>query len=204
MGLPGLFSLLDYGGVAVFAATGALAAARKGQTLVTFGFFAAVTGVGGGTLRDLLLGVPVFWVNDPGYISVSLAVAGLIWAMGGRFAAGRALVWLDAAGLAAYACLGAAKAASTGAPPLICIVMGVLSASFGGVVRDVLAGQPSILLNREIYISAAALGAFAYVAARLIGLPLDAAFIIGAASAFGLRGGAIAFKWSLPVFDAKA
>ena len=82
--------------------------------------------------------------------------------------------------------------------------MGVLSASFGGVVRDVLAGQPSILLNREIYISAAALGAFAYVAARLIGLPLDAAFIIGAASAFGLRGGAIAFKWSLPVFDAKA
>ena len=109
--------MLDYAGVAVFAATGALAAAKRGQTIVTFALFAAITGVGGGTLRDLLLGAPVFWVSEPHYIAVCIAVAGLIWAFGARWPGQEALLWLDAAGLSAYAVLGAAKAASHGAPP---------------------------------------------------------------------------------------
>jgi uncharacterized membrane protein YeiH len=190
--------LLDYAGVSVFAAAGALAAARKGQTIVTFAFFAAVTGVGGGTVRDLLLGAPVFWVHDAGYVAVCVAMAGLVWAVGERIIAGRVLLWLDAIGLAAYAVLGAAKAAAWGAPPLVAVVMGVISASVGGVIRDVLAGQPSVILNREIYVTAAALGAGSFVALRLMGLDLGMAGLIAALLAFGLRAGALTRGWALP------
>ena len=195
-----LFPLLDYAGVAVFAATGALAAARKGYNIVTFCFFAAVTGVGGGTLRDLLIGAPVFWVKDAGYIAVCLAAAGAVWATGGRRWRYPLLLWLDAIGLAAYAVLGAAKAGRYDVPPLVAIVMGVLSASFGGIVRDTLAMEPSVLLKREIYISAAALGAGVFVLASLLRLDSYLAGGLGIAAAFALRAGALAFGWSLPGF----
>ncbi len=195
-----VLALLDYAGVAVFAATGALAAARRGQTIVTFAFFAAVTGVGGGTLRDLLLGAPVFWVHDPRYVAVCIAVAGLVWALGARRWNVPVLLWLDALGLAAYAVIGTAKAAEYGAPPLVSVVMGVLTCSFGGIVRDVLAGRPSILLSREIYVSAAALGASVFVGLTLIGAEEYMAGLIGALITFGLRGGGLALGWSLPGF----
>ncbi|HWW12605.1 MAG TPA: TRIC cation channel family protein, partial [Brevundimonas sp.] len=125
---------LDFAGVAVFAATGALAAARQKHDLVTFCFFGAITGVGGGTLRDLLIGAPVFWVQDWRYIAVCLLAAAAYWMLGARTWRFRALLWLDAVGLAAYGVMGAAKAASYGVAPLICVVMGVLTACFGGVV----------------------------------------------------------------------
>ena len=128
--------------MAVFGATGALAAARQKHDLVTLGFFAAITGVGGGTLRDLLIDAPVFWVQDWRYIAICLAAAVGVWFLGQREWRFRALLWLDAIGLAAYGVLGAAKAEALGATPLICIVMGALTACFGGVVRDLLAGQP--------------------------------------------------------------
>ena len=156
--LPTLY-LLDYAGVAVFAATGALAAARLKQDLTTLAFFAAITGVGGGTLRDLLIDAPVFWVHDWKYIAVCLAAALGVWFIGQPEWRFRALLWLDAVGLAAYGVMGAAKAEAMGLAPLICIVMGALTACFGGVVRDLLAGQPSILLRREITVSAASITA---------------------------------------------
>ena len=98
--LPTLY-LLDYAGVAVFAATGALAAARLKQDLTTLAFFAAITGVGGGTLRDLLIDAPVFWVQDWKYIAVCLTAALGVWFLGRREWRFRALLWLDAVGLAA-------------------------------------------------------------------------------------------------------
>jgi len=104
------FYWLDYAAVAVFAATGALAAARRRQDIITFGFFAAITGVGGGTLRDLLIGAPVFWVHRPGYIVICGLVAVGVWVIGGRGWRFRALMWLDALGLAGYAVVGTAKA----------------------------------------------------------------------------------------------
>ncbi len=94
------FVWLDYAAVAVFAMSGALAAARKRHDIITFGFFAAITGVGGGTLRDLLIGAPVFWVQRPGYVIVCLVAAVLVWFLGGRGWRFRALLWLDALGLA--------------------------------------------------------------------------------------------------------
>ena len=199
--LAHLLHLMDLAGVAVFAATGALVAARRDRTLVTFIAFAIVAGVGGGTVRDLLLGAPVFWVKDPTYISVSMMVAGLVWAAKGRLISPKPLMWLDAVGLAAYAALGAAKAASLGASPLISVVMGVVTATFGGVLRDLFAGRPTLLVTREIYISAAALGAVVYVALRLAGASAEVAFFLGAVAAFALRAAALTLGWSLPGFD---
>src|SRR5262249_44152343 len=139
--------VLDYAGVTVFALTGALAAARDRHDIVTFWFFAVVTGVGGGTLRDLLIGAPVFWINDPAYLAIGLVAAIVVWFAGARVERSMALIWLDAIGLAAYAVIGAGKAIAFNVDPVIAAAMGVLTASFGGVIRDVLAVQPSILLK---------------------------------------------------------
>lgn len=195
-----LTELLDMAGVAVFAISGALAAARARQTIVTFSFFAAVTGVGGGTLRDLLIGVPVFWVGRSDYLGVCLIAAAAVWLIKAERWPIQALLWFDAIGLAAYAVIGADKALGVGLPPLPAIVMGVLSASFGGIIRDVLAGEPSILLRPEIYVSAAALGAAVHVVAIGFGAPLMLAAGLGVVAGFTLRALAIARGIKLPSY----
>ncbi|MSQ67767.1 MAG: trimeric intracellular cation channel family protein [Gammaproteobacteria bacterium] len=196
-----LVSVLDYAGVATFAASGALVAAEKRQDVVTFLFFGAITGVGGGTLRDLLIGAPVFWVRDPGYSLVCLLMAVFVWLTHGRGLPRRALLWLDAVGLAVYAVVGAAKAHTLGLPSPVCVVMGVLTATFGGVVRDALGGVPSVLLNREVYISAAIAGSMAYLLAVALGAPSLWATGLGIAVGFGVRAGAILAGWHLPSFS---
>jgi len=198
--LPTTLVALDYLGVAVFAVTGALAAARSRHDVITFAAFAIVTGIGGGTLRDLLIGVPVFWVHASGYIYICLAAAVAVWILGERPWRPRALLWFDAVGLASYAVLGAAKALVAGVAPPVAVVMGALTATFGGIMRDLLAGQPSVLLRREIYVTAAVLAAGAFVAASSLGLDARLAAIAAVAAGFALRGGAIAFGWTLPGF----
>jgi uncharacterized membrane protein YeiH len=191
-------TVFDFAAMAVFAASGALAAAHRKQDIIAFGFFAAVTGVGGGTLRDLLIGAPVFWIARPEYLGICLATALALWLTvrpGWRF---RALLWLDALGMAAYAVIGAAKALDLGTPALPAVCMGVLTACFGGIVRDVLAGEPSILLRKEIYITAALLGAAVYVGLTRLHAPYGLAGPLAFAAAFALRAGALKFGWSLP------
>jgi uncharacterized membrane protein YeiH len=201
--LAHLLSIFDYGAVAVFGASGALAAARRKHDIVTFAFFAAVTGVGGGTLRDVLLGVPVFWVAHPEYPGVCVLAAAAVWTVGWGRGREQVLAWLDAVGMAGYAVAGALKAASAGAPPASAVVMGVLTATFGGVIRDVLAGEPSVLLRREIYVTAALAGAALLVLLRGLGWPVAAAGPAGFVVAFALRAGAIRFGWSLPGFPGR-
>lgn len=194
------FILFDYAAVAVFGATGALAAARRKHDIITFAFFAAVTGVGGGTLRDLLIDAPVFWVARPGYLVMCLAAAVGVWLLGRRTWRMGLLLWLDAIGMAAYCVVGAAKALSLGVHPISAVVMGVLTACFGGVIRDVLAGEPSVLLRREIYVTAALLGAGVFVGLATFGV--DRLFASGAGFivALAVRGGALRWGWSLPGF----
>jgi uncharacterized membrane protein YeiH len=201
--LPVLPPALDYAGVAVFALTGALAAARDKHDIITFWFFAVVTGVGGGTLRDLLIGAPVFWIGDAAYLGIGLAAALAVWFLAPYLERAKTLIWLDALGLAVYAVIGAAKALALGVEPMIAVAMGVLTACFGGVIRDVLAVQPSALLKREITISAALLAAAAFVSLNAVGVPAVWAGVIGAVAGFGLRAGAIHYGWALPAFGAK-
>ncbi|MDP3493733.1 MAG: trimeric intracellular cation channel family protein [Hyphomonadaceae bacterium] len=196
-----LLSVLDYAGVAMFAASGALMAASKRQDVVTFIFFAAITGVGGGTLRDLLIDAPVFWVLDPGYVIVCSVVAVLIYLTRGRGVHEQTLLWLDAVGLCIYAVVGAAKALSLGVHPVICVVMGALTATFGGIIRDVLAGEPSILLRRELYITPAIVSAAVFVVLRTMGVDWTWASSIAVVLGFIVRAGAIRWKWHMPAFE---
>ena len=183
---------LDTAAIFIFALTGALVAASKKQTLVTFTFFAVVAGVGGGTLRDLLIGARVFWIDHDATLAACFAAALTVWVAPSRWWEGRALDWLDAVGLAAYATFGAAKALAYGVAPLPAIAMGVLTGCVGGIVRDVLAGQPSILMRPELYVTAAALSAALVVVLLVGGVPAIVAGPVAAASGFGLRALAIA------------
>lgn len=195
-----ILGTLDMFGIAVFAASGALAAAAKRQTFVTFTFFALVTGVGGGTVRDLLIGAPVFWIVNSRVLVVVLAVSALLWVTPQRWWEGRMLDWFDAVGLGAYSVFGAAKAMQFGVDPLPAVMMGVITACVGGIIRDVLAGEPSIILRPELYVTAAALGSGLYVGLRLAGLEVEIAAIIGAVAGFVLRGLAIRYNIALPAY----
>lgn len=192
--------VLDYLGIAVFAISGALVAAQKKQNLVTFAFFAAATGVGGGTLRDLLIGAPVFWVSHNISLLVCLVAALGVWFLARAPAAPKALLWFDAVGLAAYAVYGTDKALQHGIAPVPATAMGIMTACAGGIIRDVLAEQPSILLRAEVYVAAAALAAGLFAALAALDLPTVAAAAIAGALGFALRGVAIHRGLGLPSF----
>jgi uncharacterized membrane protein YeiH len=197
---PALIAWLDLFGIAVFAASGSLAAARRGQTLVTFSFFALVTGVGGGTVRDLLIGAPVFWVQDWRFPATCLATAAMVWIAPKAIWNPRALDWFDAVGLAVYAVFGAWKSLSLGVGPLPAMMMGVITACVGGIIRDILAGEPSILLKPEIYVTAAALAALLFVGMFWMGAPLSVATSTGVLAGFALRALAILRGWAIPSY----
>ena len=198
--IPSALVLVDFFGIAVFAISGALVAAEKRQDIFTFVFFAVVTGIGGGTLRDLLIGAPVFWVRTNATLLICIGAAALVWLVRRRRFTGKALLWFDAAGMAAYAAYGSAKALGYGVAPVPAFAMGVLTACVGGIIRDVLAGDPSVLMRRELYVTPAALSAALFVGLRLVDLTVWPAAAIAIIAGFALRGGAIARGWSLPAY----
>lgn len=202
MSLLGVFEII---GVAVFALTGALAAARIRLDPFGFAMLATVTGIGGGTLRDILLSKPVFWVGNPRDLYVCLVVALLMFALGRlrpgavtRLGHGHLLQYADAAGMALFAVIGALVGRDMGAPWFVALALGAITASFGGIVRDVLTRETSLILRTEIYVTAAALGAAVSLAALGLGLGRTTAMFAGFIVAFGLRTAAIRFNWSLP------
>lgn len=200
-----ILEFLDYSAIALFAGTGALSASRKQLDLVGFVFLAAVAGIGGGTLRDVILGaLPVFWVKNPNYIMVCVAAGVLVYFTAHIFESRyRILLWLDAAGMAAYAALGAAKGLAATGSPTVAIVTGMLTSTFGGVLRDIVAGEPSVLLRPEIYVSAALAGAGVFTAADALGFSQVICFAAATLTAFAIRGGALRYGWSFPVYKAR-
>ncbi|MCZ4090735.1 trimeric intracellular cation channel family protein [Sinorhizobium psoraleae] len=195
-----ILEILDYAGVAVFAATGALSASRKQLDIIGYLFLASVTGIGGGTMRDVILGAtPVFWVLNPTYLLVCASVGLVLFFTAHLFDSRyRMLVWLDAIGLSAYCVMGAAKGLAATGSPTVALVTGMLTATFGGILRDLLAGEPSVLLRPEVYVTAALVGAGAFVFATMVGMPLIATSALGVLSAFAVRGGALKYGWTLP------
>jgi uncharacterized membrane protein YeiH len=200
--LPAILGLLDVIGIAVFALSGAALAARLRQTFVTLAFFALITGVGGGSVRDLLIGAPVFWVREMWVAPVCLGVALLAWFTPHRWWEGRLFEWADAAGLSAYSVLGTVKALEYGVPPVTAALMGVISGCVGGIIRDVLAAQPSILLRPELYVTASALTAALVIAGDAAGLPNAMVWIVAASAGFALRGAAIHWGLAIPTYTA--
>lgn len=198
--LPALLALLDLAGIAVFALSGALVAAQVRQTVVTVAFFALVTGVGGGSVRDLLIGAPVFWVRDPWVAPMCLGVALVVWFTPRQWWEGTLLEWADALGLAAYAVIGTGKALAFGVPPVPAMVMGVITGCVGGIIRDVLAQRASILMRPELYVTAAALSAALSAVGAIVGIPAAVAWPIAIGAGFALRGAAIRYRLALPVY----
>ncbi len=196
-----LVHFFDVLAAVVFAVSGALVASRKGMDVMGFIWLAVVTGVGGGTVRDLILGVPVFWVQNPIYVSACLVTAIVMHFIAplveSRYTM---LLWFDAFGLALVTIAGTVKALDVGSPALVAIVMGVVTGSLGGIIRDTLGHVPSILLKHEIYVTASVLGACAYMALNAFEPARLPAMIAGFVVTFGVRGLAIRFGWSLPVF----
>ena len=189
---------------AVFAVSGALAATQKRLDITGLAFFAVITGLGGGTVRDLLLGMPVFWVSKNSYITVCLISAFLVWFMAHivqtRY---RWLLWADAIGMAGFSILGVSKALSIGAPEVIAVSMGVVTATVGGLLRDIVSQSRSVLVSNELYITASFIGCMIYVVMFNLGLQglLVTAFCISII--IFIRGGAIIYRWSLPSFPSQ-
>lgn len=202
--LQTVLSVIDLAAAMVFAVTGALVASRKQMDIIAFMWLGVVTGVGGGTVRDLLLGAPVFWVRAPAPVVACLVASVAVYftahLVHSRY---RLILWLDAMGMALVTVAGTAKGLDFGAGPVVAVVMGVITAAVGGVIRDILGQEPSIILRREIYVTASLLGAICYVAT--LGWHGDRALatIVGMLAAFLVRGLAIALGWSLPTYRAR-
>ncbi|KKJ78162.1 membrane protein [Kiloniella litopenaei] len=196
---------LDYAGVAVFAATGALAASRKQLDFIAFIFLAAVTGIGGGTFRDAILGqTPVFWVREHAYLLICAGTGALVFFTAHRFESRyKVLLWLDAIGMAVFSVKGAEIGFLATGSSSIAVVTGILTATFGGVLRDIISGEQSVLMRREIYVTAALFGSVAWVLSYHAGLENVVGSILGFLVAFVVRGGALYYGWNLPTYKSK-
>lgn len=195
-----VFATLNIVGLFVFAISGALTALRNDMDLFGVAMIAFVTGVGGGTIRDVLLGsFPVWWVVSPSAVFVCLAGA-VVATLAQPIIASRlrALIWADALGLAVFTVLGAQAALALEAPAMIAIFMGAVTATFGGIVRDVLLNEPPLILKQEIYATAALIGAGAYVGLIALGLGESVAGVAAAVATFAIRGAAIIFDIPSP------
>jgi uncharacterized membrane protein YeiH len=196
---------LDWVGIAIFSVTGALVASRKRMDIFGFILLGVATGIGGGSLRDLMLGqLPVFWVKEPAALAICIVVAAATFVLAhipeSRY---RALLWADAAGLSLFCVVGADKALDAGAGPFIAVAMGVVTATFGGVIRDILGGESPLILRREIYVTAALAGAAVFVGMKALAVPDALAAASGFAACFVIRALALAYGWSLPVYRAR-
>lgn len=197
-----VFNTLNIIGLFVFAVSGALTALRNDMDIFGIAMIAFVTGVGGGTIRDVLLGsFPVWWIAAPS--AVFICLAGAVAAMLAQpFIDSRlkALIWADAMGLAVFSVLGAQAALAADAPAVIAIFMGAVTATFGGVVRDVLLNEPPLILKQDIYATAALIGAGVYVGLIALGLAGSLAAIAAALTTFAIRAAAIIFDIPSPKF----
>jgi uncharacterized membrane protein YeiH len=192
---------LDLFGTGVFAVTGALAAVRKRMDIFGVTVVAMVTAIGGGTLRDLVLGrVPVFWVHDPWYIVVILtaAVGTFAWAWVMRHYTAQLLV-ADALGLAVFTVIGSQVALEAQGSALVAMMMGVMTGAVGGILRDVLCNEVPLILRKEIYATASLAGAIIYVAGARLKMDPEVVVPVAIAVVFLTRLAAIKWRLSLPV-----
>lgn len=189
-----------YVGTAVFAISGALLGLRKEMDIIGVSFVATLTGIGGGTIRDLLLGdTPVAWVRDPTELIICVVFAVGV-SLFNTALVGRRMTWLlyaDAIGMALFAVLGAAKAETLGAHPFVAVLFGAMSATFGGIIRDIICDETPVIFQKEIYVSAALLGAFVFIATpQTLGFEVRA--LLGLGAGLMLRLCAIWFDWRMP------
>lgn len=189
--------------VAICAVTGVLKARRMRMDMVGASVIAVVSGLGGGTLRDILLGHgPVFWLAEPQGVATALIAGWTTYAIAGRVRVEKRDFEIpDAFGLALFAMLGTERALISGHGWLVAVLLGVTTGTFGGVLRDVLCNEiPSLFVRRELYATAAAIGSFVFVGCRAGGWPGWVSALVGAGTVLALRLGALKWRWRVPGF----
>ena len=189
--------------VAVFALTGVLDAGRKNMDLVGVVMVGTATALGGGTVRDVLLQRPVFWLSDQVYLVVALATTLIIFfAVRGLRLPPRLLLIPDAIGLALFTIIGTQIALECNAPWLAASLLGVITGVVGGVVRDVLCNEvPLVFVRGELYVSAAWLGTLVLIGLQALAVPAVTAAWAGMATILGIRLAAMAFRITLPTYS---
>jgi uncharacterized membrane protein YeiH len=199
-----LLGALTWAAVAVLAVAGALSASRKQLDPVGFMLVACLCAFGGGTVRDVILNKHVFWLSEPGMVALAAGLAILVFfaahLLERRFVV---LLWADAVGLGLFAVLGAETAQRVGADPWVSVLMGTITATAGGMLRDIVCAEVPLVLRREIYATAAALGAGAFILLLEAGVARNVAISAGGLVAFGARAAGIASGWSLPAYRAR-
>jgi len=193
---------VDMMAVAVFAISGALAAAEAKLDVLGFILFGTITGIGGGTARDLLLDTnAIFWIADTRYLWICIGASVATWFLGPLLnSLHKVLVWADAVGLALFSVLGTIKAQQMGVAPVVAVVMGMMTATFGSIIRDTLLNHEPVLLGPEIYVTAALLGASSYIVLQALAVPESLVLPIAIGLAFALRACAILFDLRLPKY----
>ncbi|MBV7316740.1 trimeric intracellular cation channel family protein [Shewanella sp. NIFS-20-20] len=190
-------------GILAEAMTGALAAGRKQMDLFGVVIIGCATAIGGGTLRDMLLGnYPLIWVENVHYL-LAIACASLLTVMIApimRYLSSFFLA-IDALGLAVFSIVGAQKTLMLGYSPLVAIVMGLVTGVFGGVIRDILCNQMPLIFRKELYAVISLLTAAIYVGLKLLGIPEWINLSICIVTGFSLRMLALKYHWSIPTFD---
>ncbi len=184
------------------AMTGALAAGRRRMDLFGVVIIACVTALGGGSLRDIVLGhYPLGWVRHPEYLgyTVGAAFAATIVAKKLHYLR-RTFLWLDALGLVAFTLIGCAVAREGGHQPAIVVVAGMLTGAFGGVLRDVLCNEIPLVFQRELYAVVSLLTGVAYLLLLRLGVSEDVAVLACLGGGFVLRLLAIRYEWEMPKF----
>ena len=195
-----IFTLLDFIGTIAFAMSGALTAIHK--RLDAFGVFiiAFVTAVGGGTLRDMMIGrTPVSWMLDLRY--VYMIIFGFILAIIFRKKLDRlrkSLFLFDTIGLSIFTLIGLERGMIWGLHPVICIALGTMTACFGGVIRDILCNEIPVIFRREIYATICILGGIVFFGLKEINLNQDVLYIITSSVMISVRLLAVHYKWYLP------
>lgn len=193
---------LDLFGVAVFAITGALAARDHQLDLFGVILLSLVTALGGGTLRDVLIGqTPVFWIDDATYVMLVIATAIAVFVLlRSSWLPRRTLLVADAFGLAVFSVLGAQTVLEQDISPLIAVIMGVMTGVAGGIIRDLLSDKIPLILRHEIYATAAMAGAGVFIILDALTIREQIAMGLGVLTTLSLRLAAIHWKWSLPVY----
>ena len=185
---------LMYFGDVVFAVSGALMAARYKMDIVGFIMIGTITGIGGGTTRDLLLDRTVWWTHDPAELILVVTVSIItFFFISSEITRNKAANWADALGLSVFAVVGCHIALAFGSPFYIAVVIGMITATGGGVIRDVITNNEPMIMSGQLYATAALLGALCYASLKYWGVGEVIAEVAGVLSAFSLRASAIIF-----------
>jgi uncharacterized membrane protein YeiH len=195
-----IYLAVDILGTIAFAVSGVLVAMEKRLDLFGVGIIALVTAIGGGTLRDMLIGTtPVTWMTTPLYMYIILGAVITTILFQSRLKYLRTSLFLfDTIGIGFYTMIGVTKGIEAGLQPLICITLGTITASFGGVLRDILCNEIPVIFRKEIYATACILGGIGYFLLRASPVPEAYAYLLGAGLVIGIRLAAVRYHIALP------